>query len=185
MTCTIARSVDVIGDPLTIMIMKELFLGQRRFGDIQMYTGMSPHLLSVRMHLLSVRMKKLEKEGVVQRRQYQQRLTRYEYRLTEKGIDLWPILVAFKDWSARWGRWSNGEPLTIRHKACSHVTAEGRLLLLRRADQRTRCQAGDVDGDGQGTRSNGQTSKVRCPCIRTAAGVHAYRATSCGPLLTG
>jgi len=48
MTCTIARSVDVIGDPWTIMIMKELFLGQRRFGDIQMYTGMSPHLLSVR-----------------------------------------------------------------------------------------------------------------------------------------
>jgi len=123
MTCTIARSVDVIGDPWTIMIMKELFLGQRRFGDIQMYTGMSPHLLSVRMHLLSVRMKKLEKEGVVQRRAYQQRPTRYEYRLTEKGIDLWPILVAFKDWSARWGRWSNGEPLTIRHKACSHVTA--------------------------------------------------------------
>jgi DNA-binding HxlR family transcriptional regulator len=116
MTCTIARSVDVIGDPWTIMIMKELFLGQRRFDDIQMYTGMSPHLLSVRM-------KKLEKVGVVQRRAYQQRPSRYEYRLTEKGIGLWPILVAFKDWSARWGRWPKGEPLDIRHKACGHVTA--------------------------------------------------------------
>lgn len=116
MTCTIARSVDAIGDPWTIMIMKELFLGQRRFDDIQMYTGMSPHLLSVRM-------KKLEKHGIVQRRAYQQRPTRYEYRLTEKGIDLWPILVALKDWSARWGRWPEGEPLNIRHKACGHVTA--------------------------------------------------------------
>lgn len=116
MTCTIARAVDAIGDPWTIMIMKELFLGQRRFDDIQMYTGMSPHLLSVRM-------KKLEKRGIVQRRAYQQRPTRYEYRLTEKGIDLWPILVALKDWSARWGRWPEGEPLNIRHKACGHVTA--------------------------------------------------------------
>jgi DNA-binding HxlR family transcriptional regulator len=116
MTCTIARAVDAIGDPWTIMIMKELFLRQRRFDDIQMYTGMSPHLLSVRM-------KKLEKRGIVQRRAYQQRPTRYEYRLTEKGIDLWSILVALKDWSARWGRWPEGEPLNIRHKACGHVTA--------------------------------------------------------------
>ena len=116
MTCTIARAVEEIGDPWTIMIMKELFLGQRRFADIQTYTGMSPHLLSVRM-------KKLEKRGIVQRRAYQQRPTRYEYRLTEKGIDLWPVLVALKDWSARWGRWPEGEPLSICHKACGHVTA--------------------------------------------------------------
>jgi DNA-binding HxlR family transcriptional regulator len=116
MTCTIARSVDAIGDPWTIMIIKELFLGQRRFDDIQMYTGMSPHLLSVRM-------RKLEKHGIVQRRAYQERPTRYEYRLTEKGIDLWPILVAFKDWSARWSKWPLGEPLRLRHKACGHITA--------------------------------------------------------------
>jgi DNA-binding HxlR family transcriptional regulator len=116
MTCTIARSVDAIGDPWTIMIMKELFLGQRRFDDIQTYTGISPHLLSVRM-------KKLEKHGVVQRRAYQQRPTRYEYRLTEKGIDLWPILIAFKDWSAKWGTWPKGEPLAIFHKGCGHLTS--------------------------------------------------------------
>ena len=116
MTCTIARSVDAIGDPWTVMIMKELFLGQKRFDDFQMYTGMSPHLLSVRM-------KKLEKHGIVKRRAYQERPTRYEYRLTDKGIDLWPVLVAFKDWSARWGKWPNGEPLSIRHKVCGQVTA--------------------------------------------------------------
>jgi DNA-binding MarR family transcriptional regulator len=72
-------------------------------------------------HLLSVRMKKLEKQAIVQRRAYQQRPTRYEYRLTEKGIDLWPILIALKDWSARWGKWPGGEPLNIRHKSCGHV----------------------------------------------------------------
>src|SRR5579863_6105036 len=103
MTCTIARSVDAIGDPWTLMIMKELFLGQRRFDDIQTYTGISPHLLSVRL-------KRLEKHGIVQRSAYQQRPTRYEYRLTERGIDLWPILIAFQDWSARWGTWPRGEP---------------------------------------------------------------------------
>jgi len=116
MTCTIARTVDAIGDPWTIMIMKEPFLGQRRFDDIQTYTGMSPHLLSVRM-------KKLEKEGIVQRRAYQRLPTRHEYRLTEKGIDLWPILISLKDWSARWSRWPGGEPLNIRHKACGHLTS--------------------------------------------------------------
>jgi DNA-binding HxlR family transcriptional regulator len=116
MTCTIARSVDAIGDPWIIMIMKELFLGQRRFDDIQTYTGISPHLLSVRM-------RKLEKAGIVQRRAYQQRPTRHEYRLTEKGIYLWPILIALKDWSARWGKWPDGEPLKIRHKACGHLTS--------------------------------------------------------------
>jgi DNA-binding HxlR family transcriptional regulator len=115
MTCTVARSVDVIGDPWTMMIIKELFLGQRRFDAIQTYTGVSPHLLSVRM-------KRLEKHGIVQRLVYQQRPVRYEYRLTEKGLDLWTILIAFKDWSAKWSEWPAGEPLAIRHKACSHVT---------------------------------------------------------------
>jgi DNA-binding HxlR family transcriptional regulator len=115
MTCTVARSVDVIGDPWTIMIIKELFLGQKRFDQIQTYTGVSPHLLSVRM-------KRLQKHAIVQRRAYQQRPVRYEYRLTEKGLDLWTILIAFKDWSARWGRWPAGEPLAIRHKACSYIT---------------------------------------------------------------
>ena len=90
MTCTVARSISAIGDPWTLMIMKELFLGQRRFDDIQTYTGISPHLLSVRM-------KRLERQGIVQRRAYQQHPARYEYLLTEKGIDIWPILIAFKD----------------------------------------------------------------------------------------
>ena len=116
MTCTIARSAEAIGDSWTIMIMKELFLGQRRFDEIMTYTGVSPHLLSVRM-------KKLERQGILQRRAYQQHPIRYEYRLTEKGIDLWPILVALKDWSARWGKWPEGEPLNLRHNACGHVTA--------------------------------------------------------------
>jgi DNA-binding HxlR family transcriptional regulator len=116
MTCTIARTVDAIGDPWTIMIMKELFLGQTRFDDIQTYTGVSPHLLSVRM-------KKLEKEDVVKRRVYQRRPTRYEYRLTEKGVYLWPILISLKDWSARWSKWPDGEPLKVRHKRCGHLTS--------------------------------------------------------------
>jgi len=47
----------------------------------------------------------------------------FHHRLTQKGIDLWPILVALKDWSARWGKWPEGERLNIRHKACGHVTA--------------------------------------------------------------
>jgi DNA-binding HxlR family transcriptional regulator len=116
MTCTIARAVDSFGDAWTMMVIKELFLGQKRFDDIQTYTGISPHLLSVRM-------KKLEKHGIVQRRAYQERPRRYDYRLTEKGLDLWPILIAAKDWSAKWGAWPDGEPLKIRHNGCGEVTS--------------------------------------------------------------
>ena len=115
MTCTVARSIDAFGDPWIMMILKELFLGQRRFEDIRTYTGISPHLLSVRM-------KKLEKQGIVKRRVYQKRPTRHEYLLTEKGLDLWPVLIALKDWSAKWGDWTGGEPLKVRHKECGQIT---------------------------------------------------------------
>jgi DNA-binding HxlR family transcriptional regulator len=116
MTCTVARAVDAFGDAWTMMVIKELFLGQRRFDDIRTYTGISPHLLSVRM-------KKLEKHGIVERRIYRDRPTRYEYRLTAKGADLWPILIAAKDWSAKWDEWPDGEPLKVRHKGCGQVTS--------------------------------------------------------------
>jgi DNA-binding HxlR family transcriptional regulator len=116
MVCTTARTVNIVGDPWTIMILKEMFLGGTRFDDLQTFTGVSPHLLSVRM-------RKLEKAGIVRRRAYQARPTRYEYRLTAKGIDLWPIIVAFKNWSERWVAWPDGEPLKIRHKTCNNFTS--------------------------------------------------------------
>jgi len=116
MICTTARAVDVVGDPWTLMILKELFMGGKKFEHFQSFTGISPHLLSIRV-------KKLEHAGVVARRPYQKRPIRYEYLLTEKGIDLFPVIIAFKNWSERWIDWPDGPPVELRHRHCDHPTS--------------------------------------------------------------
>lgn len=95
------------------MILKELFLKTRRFDEIQAMTGISPHLLSVRM-------RKLERAGIVRRQTYQERPKRHDYRLTEKGISLWPVIVTIKEWGDSWNEWPSGTPLRLRHRSCGH-----------------------------------------------------------------
>lgn len=111
LTCTVARTVGTVGDPWTLMILKELFLRNRRFDEIQSMTGISPHLLSVRI-------RKLEGAGIVLRRAYSEHPKRYEYHLTKKGIDLWPVIIALKEWGERWHEWPSGVPLKLRHRSC-------------------------------------------------------------------
>lgn len=89
--CPIARALAVVGDRWTMLILRELFLATRRFEEFQAQTGMSSHLLSSRL-------KRLEADGVVGRRRYSDRPARHEYRLTEKGLALYPILLGLKSW---------------------------------------------------------------------------------------
>jgi DNA-binding HxlR family transcriptional regulator len=110
--CSIARAVAEIGDTWKILIIKELFLHNLRFDAIGRQTGMSPHSLSTRLA-------ELENDGIIERRPYQQGPTRYEYYLTEKGIDLWPMMVALNQWGDKWGSPETQEPLNISHKTCS------------------------------------------------------------------
>ena len=112
-SCTMARAVEVIGDPWTLMVLRELFLGVRRFDDFQRMTGASPHILSLRL-------KRLEEVGAIRREAYQQRPLRHEYRLTEKGAGLWPVIVALKTWGDRW-LGDGGCPVEIIHKGCGHA----------------------------------------------------------------
>lgn len=113
-TCTIARAAALVGDEWTIMILREMFLGTRRFDDFLRQTGMSTHLLSQRL-------KKLESSRIVSRTAYCQRPPRYEYRLTEMGRALWPIVISFKQWGDRWLH-DGDPPVALVHKACSAVT---------------------------------------------------------------
>ncbi|MEP0942235.1 MAG: helix-turn-helix domain-containing protein [Rhizobiaceae bacterium] len=109
-SCSIARAVALVGDQWTIMIMREMFLATRRFDDFLNLTGMSSHLLSQRL-------KKLETLGVIRRQAYSQRPPRYEYRLTQMGRDLWPVIIAFKQWGDRW--LTDDEPsVQLIHKGC-------------------------------------------------------------------
>ncbi len=83
--CSIARSLETIGERWTLLILRDAFLGTRRFDDFQKSLGIARNVLTVRL-------KSLVDAGMLERRRYQERPDRYEYRLTEKGIDLWPVL---------------------------------------------------------------------------------------------
>ncbi|MEM1315622.1 MAG: helix-turn-helix domain-containing protein, partial [Pseudomonadota bacterium] len=113
--CTVARATELVGEPWTLMILREMFLRSRRFDELQKYTGASPHLLSQRL-------KRMEAEGIVVRRRYQERPPRDEYRLTEKGRDLWPVIIALKTWGDKWRDPDGIDPVVIVHKGCGKVT---------------------------------------------------------------
>lgn len=111
--CPVARALAVVGDRWTLLIVRELFLGTRRFDAFQAQTGMSPHLLSARL-------KRLESAGIVARRLYQTRPRRYEYRLTAKGEDLHGVVLALRAWGLHWcGLDGEDEPaVRLIHKDC-------------------------------------------------------------------
>lgn len=113
-TCSIARSVAQVGDKWTIMIVREMFLGTRRFDDFLRLTGISSHLLSQRL-------KKLEALGVVRSETYSDRPPRREYRLTAMGRDLWPVIISLKLWGDRW-LGEDTPPVQIIHKSCGQDT---------------------------------------------------------------
>ena len=113
-TCTIARAVSLVGDEWTFMILREMFLGGRRFDDFQRQTGASAALLSQRL-------KKLEAEGVIRKEAYSERPVRFEYRMTAMGRELWPAVITLKQWGDKW-LGDGPAPVEIVHKACGHVT---------------------------------------------------------------
>jgi DNA-binding HxlR family transcriptional regulator len=110
-TCTAARAIELFGDAWMMMILREMFLGTRRFDDLQRLTGVSPATLSQRL-------KKLEEVGVVRRESYQDNPTRFEYRLTAMGRDLWPVIVSMKAWGDKWLGSGGAPPVSIVHKQC-------------------------------------------------------------------
>lgn len=109
--CSVARSTAVIGDRWTLMILRDLFLGVRRFEDFERRLGISRSLIADRLKLLV-------DEGVLRREAYQDRPLRYEYRLTDKGLELHPVIMAIVHWGDVHYAGEEGPPLLHRHKAC-------------------------------------------------------------------
>jgi len=114
MTCSIARTLSVVGDRWTMLVIRDVFLGIRRFEAIQSDLRITPHRLSDRLH-------KLVSSGILKRVAYQERPRRWEYRLTEKGIDLYPLIVAMVRWGDRWAAGREGAPVELVHRPCGHV----------------------------------------------------------------
>ncbi len=113
MHCSMARALDVVGDPWTPLVLRDLYLGLARFDEIASDLGISRNLLARRLdHLVAA--------GVVERHEYQRNPPRHDYALTESGRDLMPILMALTAWGDRWVGPEAGPPIRFRHR-CGHV----------------------------------------------------------------
>ena len=112
--CSVARTVSVIGDRWTLLVLRDCFLGVRRFEAFQERLGISRPMLADRL-------RKLVEAGVRARRQYEQAPARYEYRLTRKGLDLHPVIMAIVHWGDVHMSGRAGRPLLHRHKRCGHL----------------------------------------------------------------
>ncbi|EJL04419.1 MULTISPECIES: helix-turn-helix domain-containing protein [Pseudomonas] len=112
--CPVARSVEVVGDKWTILVLRELYMGATRFEEMQIQTGATPQMLTSRL-------KALEADGMVERRLYNQKPARYEYQLTDKGRDFYPVVYALRAWGEKWCK-SEDEGLAMHfvHRACGH-----------------------------------------------------------------
>jgi DNA-binding HxlR family transcriptional regulator len=109
--CTIARSVDLFGEGWTLLILREAFLGKRRFEDFQRELGISRNILALRLS-------RMVDDGLFDQVEYQRHPVRYEYALTEKGLDVYPIIAAMAAYGDKWLVGDEGTPLILHHTLC-------------------------------------------------------------------
>jgi DNA-binding HxlR family transcriptional regulator len=114
--CSIARTVSILGERWTLVILRQAFLGARRFEDYQRGLGIARNMLADRLRTLV-------DEGILERRPYSEHPPRWEYRLTRKGRDLYPILVTLMQWGDRYGGHEDGAPMVLVHEPCGHDAA--------------------------------------------------------------
>ena len=132
-TCSIAATLEVVGERWSLLIVREVFLGVRRFEEMQADLGIARNVLQARLT-------RLVDQGVLERRIYQARPPRHEYLLTEKGIDLWPTIVALMKWGDVHAARPAGPPVLLEHRDCGGAVDEHRIC----ASCGARLSAGDV-----------------------------------------
>jgi DNA-binding HxlR family transcriptional regulator len=111
--CSLARSVEVVGDWWAPLIIRDVALGLTRFDELVEDLGISRNLLTTRLE-------DLEANGILERRQYHERPPRYAYRLTRAGVELLPILMSLTAWGDRWFPPAGGQPVRFEHRTCGH-----------------------------------------------------------------
>ena len=111
--CAIGAAVGIIGERPTFLVLREVFNGVRRFDDMQRRTAIPRQVLSQRLG-------RLVDEGLLRRMPYQEsgQRSRDEYRLTDKGLDLYPVLVSLLQWGDRYAVGPAGPPVELRHRDC-------------------------------------------------------------------
>ena len=117
--CSIARTLELVGERWTMLVLREAFFGRRRFDEYAERLGMARNVLSARLaHLVE--------EGVLEKVRYQDRPERFEYRLTDKGRDLWPVLSALRDYGDRHYA-PDGPPVLVTHRGCGGELDDRRI----------------------------------------------------------
>jgi DNA-binding HxlR family transcriptional regulator len=111
MQCSMAHALEAMGDWWSPLVLRDLYLGLRRFDDLADNLGISRNLLAARLRALT-------EHGIVAREKYQDRPARYEYVLTDAGRELVPILMALTAWGDRWATPDGGPPIQFRHTGC-------------------------------------------------------------------
>ncbi|MFE9680449.1 winged helix-turn-helix transcriptional regulator [Streptomyces sp. NPDC002701] len=136
--CTVQRTLDVVGEKWSLLVLRDAMNGVRRFDDFRRHIGLSDAVLADRL-------RKLVAAGILATVPYQEsgRRTRHEYRLTDKGWALWPVLLALKEWGDRYTADAEGPPLDVLHADCGApvhtvVTCEEGHGPLRPREARTR-----------------------------------------------
>jgi DNA-binding HxlR family transcriptional regulator len=138
--CSIAKSLEVVGERWTLLIVRDVMTGHRRFGELQRSLG-------VARNVLSSRLQRLVEEDILERRAYQENPPRHEYFLTEKGLDLWPALIALLAWGDRHSPQPEGPPMLIVHKECGGEVSD-RGICERCGETLTARDARQVPGPG-------------------------------------
>jgi DNA-binding HxlR family transcriptional regulator len=115
LACSIARTLDVIGEPWSPLILRDIYIGITRFEQLQ-------RELEISRKVLTERLKWLVEQGVVERRAYSERPPRHEYTLTAKGLELCDLLLVMVRWGDRWTAGEAGPPVLYRHHACGEIS---------------------------------------------------------------
>jgi DNA-binding HxlR family transcriptional regulator len=112
MACSVAQTLEVVGEWWTLLIVRDAFLGVRRFEDFQRRLGVSRNVLAERLATLV-------RNGILISVPYQDHPPRSEYRLTDKGRELYPVIVTLRQWGDRWLQ-AGPPPVVVRHNDCDH-----------------------------------------------------------------
>lgn len=160
-SCSIAGALEVVGERWSLLIVRDILLGLRRFDELQAHLG-------VARNVLNSRLRRLEEHGVIERVPYRERPLRHEYRLTEKGLDLWPTIMALMSWGNRHAPPEGGPAVIVEHRDCGGEIDEHRICSRCGA----RLQARDTVG------RPGPGAPPDHPLARRAARAQAQAATA-------
>jgi len=114
MNCSVAQSLEVVGEWWTPLILRDAFMGVRRFEQFQTRLGIARNVLASRLE-------SLVEHGIFKEVQYQDRPVRFEYVLTSKGSELWTVLTMLRQWGDKWLA-PDGAPVEAVHQTCGHVS---------------------------------------------------------------